>query len=308
MKKKLIVALMLAALMVGCGQQESNESVSADSGAVASDSTADTSETESVIDNIDLEDRDAAENAAMDDYSDTIKNDISKIANSATSIQDEIAQVEAMVSKYQDLVSADVSQTAMNMASQWPGAVWDAELNSLWSRMSNNLDASTKESTLADLRKWNAMKEDIIVSVIGTADEGGSIYPMTYQNMMQNMTMRKTYQLAKIYAEALGQSFTMPECGMYGVYIDDQGTSDIYGELSITEEYSGDTTAEIALYRITTLEGSVEKKGDDLIFGSYDGDVTGTITYGWDGATFTVDSCTNGIVEVGDKYEFDTVF
>ena len=64
------------------------------------------------------------------------------------------------------------------------------------------------------------------------------------------------------------------------------------------------------MYRIGELNGSVEKSGtDSLSFVSEDDVVKGTITYGWDGATFEVtDVNGDAIVSVGEVYEFSFVF
>ena len=316
MKKKLLVAFMMGLFITGCGKETATydtvevveEAEVNEASSSANDEGTAKSEAESQSET-DASDSENAEETAWEDYSEEITTKVQLIAAASTTVQEEISQVEELVAQYEELVNGDISQAAMNQAAQWPAYVWDAELNCLWQRMSDELDDDSKATVLENLRQWNAMKEDAIVCAIGYEEDGGSIYGLSYQQQVELMTMKKVYYLANEYAAYRGEVFEMPECPIYGVYVNDEGgTGDIYDSLAIIENYAGENEAEITLYGITTLNGSVSENGDNLSFESEDGDVSGTITYGWDGATFTVDSCESGMVNAGDTFTFSIVF
>ncbi len=320
MKKKIMLALMMGVILAvtGCGKDaatdtDKNTTEQEETVADVDEESSDTSEESEDVSNdtstdSSSEETSKEEEAAWMDYTQTITKEVEEITSAATSIQDEMNQVETLVEKYDEMSSADISQAAMNQASQWPATVWDTELNSLWSRMSDNLDEKSKEEVLADLRVWNAMKEDAIVCAIGSEKDGGSIYAMSYQQQLSDMTRRKAYLLANTYASFLKEDFTFPEASIYGVYINSEDTSEIYDSLALTESYESGAIATISLYRTTTLTGSVTGDGDCLSFVSDEGDVEGTITYGWEGATFTVDKSSNDLVEEGSNISFPLVF
>lgn len=244
---------------------------------------------------------------AFTDYTDVINNQVEESASSAASISDEMKGTEEIVSFYDSLPQQASTQMEMNQLSQWSQAVWNAQLNKLWSRMSDQLGAETKEKVLSDLRKWNANKENIIKDTIGPAEEGGSMYPMLYYEVMREMTRKKAYQLANVYAKYRGEQFRMPECPAYGGYVNYMDTDTIYDSLILRESMEGGLDATISLYRLTALHGSVTKSGDTLHYQDYDCDLTGTISYGWDGATFTIDTSDRNDIEPGTVYTFDSL-
>ncbi|MCR4675492.1 MAG: DUF1311 domain-containing protein [Lachnospiraceae bacterium] len=312
MKKRIMIALMmgLIVMVTGCSKDAETTSDTTDNTEVVETEDESTSEeiNEATDASAETEVTSEEEEAAWMDYSNTIATEVETITSSATTVQDEMSQVETLVEKYDALTDADISQIAMNQASQWPATVWDTELNSLWTRMSESLDDTTKESVETGLTQWKAMKEDAIVCAIGSEKDGGSIYGMSYQQQLADMTRRKVYSLANIYATSKGEEFTMPEASVYAIYVNTEDTSEIYDSLAITESYEGSAVANISLYRTTTLTGSVTENGDGLSFVSEEGDVEGTITYGWEGATLTIDKSGNSLVEAGQSYSFPLVF
>ena len=244
------------------------------------------------------------------DYTEEIKVAVERAVASATSFDDEFKKMSEIQDHINSRRSVDQTQVEMNMASFYFFQVWDAELNNLWNRFSETVDAQTKERVLADQRNWNAMKEDAALAALGPQDEGGSIYPLLHNSYMEESTKARCYFLAKEIAAAKGDSFTMPSKPVTGSYIDSEGTDSIYSSLSIEEGWESGYNAKLSLYRIGELEGAADKAGDGMLsFASYDDTVKGTISYGWDGATFTVtEASDDSIVSAGDEYVFPLVF
>ncbi len=232
---------------------------------------------------------------------------VDEIVKSSSSIQEEVEEVKGLSDEYIDLLQEYYSQADMNMISYCSLQVWDAELNNLWGRMKEELDTQTKEELLGYLRTWNATKESYIVASIGEREEGGSIYPSLYNSLMEDMTRKKVHILADKYADFLGESYEKPAYSIGGYYANCEGTTDIYDELSIMQSEDG-FNVEIGLYRITTLNGTATQSGDVLHYTDSELDLSGIITCGWDGATFTVENSAFEYLKPGDTFEFDSVY
>ena len=245
------------------------------------------------------------------DYQKDIQANIDAIAAAGVSITDELMAVEKIEKQFEALSSAASTQFEMNQTAQWFYVIWDTELNSLWSRISNQADAQTKEDLLAEQRNWVSMKEEVTLEAIGGSEDNGSMYPVLQYDFWEKITKNRSYILANELAKIKGESFVMPErSSKYFVYVDNQGTGDVYGSLITREGWEGDE-AIISVFRVGTLEGTFEDKGNgQLAFSTYSGDVQGIIQMnGWDGASFEVTKCDGDtFVSVGDKFEFDFSF
>lgn len=243
------------------------------------------------------------------DYSEEIYSQIEIIAEAASSIEDELSKVEDYAGKYYDLMSQAQTASEMEQVSGWQYTVWDAELNNLWSRMSNNIGADTKAEIFEEQRTWIAIKDKAVSEATSNYQAGsrGGIMEMETSAIF---TRNRVYKLAQIYADHLGESFTMPARSETGMYIDNQGTADIYSDIVINEGTESDTyDVAIGLFRITTLDGTAKADGDKLFFVTDEEDtpVEGIIEYGWDGASFTVTSSGFEYIKAGDTYTFDMV-
>lgn len=86
--------------------------------------------------------------------------------------------------------------------------LWDDELNSLWSRLSDELNAETKAKVLEEQRTWIKRKE-------GNARAAGvealfeSLQPLLESETAAEMTRARVYILAGYLAEVRGESFTI---------------------------------------------------------------------------------------------------
>lgn len=128
--------------------------------------------------------------------------------NKVESIQDEIAKVEAMSQEHCNIDSSSMSQQDMNIHSAQWYKIWDDELNSLWSRLSDELDAETKAQVLEEQRAWIKRKEGNATAA-GVQALGGSLQPLLESETAAEMTRARVYVLAGYLAEVRNESFTI---------------------------------------------------------------------------------------------------
>lgn len=246
------------------------------------------------------------------DYTEDIKADVNYVVSASSSLQEELKNIDKITQKYTLLSQSALTQGEMNVASKWYYVIWDTELNNLWSRFSDLADKETKEKVLAEQRNWIAMKEEVTFLSLGSPEENGSMYPLLVNSLWEENTKNRAYFLANELAKLEGEAFTMPERSTkYGLFIDNQGTGDVYSSLNTMESWEGDNEAFISIYRLGEIEGTFMDNGNgELAFTSDDGSITGIIKInGWDGATFEVTETIGAVpFAVGEKFEFPFVF
>ena len=306
MKKRIYVmtlALMFG-LCSGCGKEQADsesKSIQAEEQADAADKT-----------NNDIELNDNLEIDFTFDYSEDIKADVDYVVTNSTSLQEELENIEQIIQKYTPLAQSAQSQMEMNISSGWFFVIWDTELNSLWSRFSNSVDQQTKERVLAEQRNWIDMKEEVTLLSLGTAEENGSMYPLLQNSFLEEITKNRAYVLANELAKIKGESFAMPEVSeKYGLFVDNQGTGDVYSFLITRQGWEGDDEAIISIYRQGETEGTFTDNGNgELNFTSDDGSVKGIIKInGWNGASFEITEISGASAfSVGEIFEFPFVF
>lgn len=315
MKKRICIMtlLLMVGLCSGCGKEETesaeqrNEQIT-ESKPIQVEEQADSASKE----NTDME---LNENLEIDftfDYSEDIKTDVDYVVANSTSLQEELENIEKIIQKYTPLAQAAQSQMEMNLSSGWFFAIWDTELNSLWSRFSDLADPQTKEKLLAEQRNWIAMKEEVTLLSLGPAEENGSMYPLLQNSFLEEITKNRAYVLANELAKIKGESFVMPELSeKYGLFVDNQGTGEVYSFLITRQGWEGDDEAVISVYRQGATEGTFTGSGNgELAFTSDDGSVKGIIKInGWDGASFKVTEISGeSAFSVGETVEFPFVF
>lgn len=306
MKKRIYVMTLaiMFGLCSGCGKEQADsesQSIQAE----------EQTETDSKINN-DAELNDNLEIDFTFDYSEDIKGDVDYVASNATSLQEELENIEQIIQKYTPLAQSAQSQMEMNISSGWFFVIWDTELNSLWSRFSNSADPQTKERVLAEQRNWIDMKEEVTLLSLGTAEENGSMYPLLQNSFLEEITKNRAYVLANELAKIKGESFAMPEVSeKYGLFVDNQGTGDVYSFLITRQGWEGDDEAIISIYRQGETEGTFTDNGNgELNFTSDDGSVKGIIKInGWNGASFEITEISGASAfSVGEIFEFPFVF
>ena len=190
----------------------------------------------------------------------------------------------------------------------------EEEIEQLTLEIANTSSVSpqTKEQVLTDQRNWIAMKEEATFLSIGSSEENGSIYPLLQNSFLEEITKNRAYILAEKLAEVKGETFLMPERSeKYGLYVDNQGTGDIYSSLITRQGIDGEDQVVISAYRQGEIEGTFIDQGDGkLVVTSDDGSVKGVIQMnGWNGASFTVTEVTGeSPFAEGEVFEFPFVF
>ncbi len=99
---------------------------------------------------------------------------------------------------------ADMNQTT----AQWY-QLWDDELNSLWSRLSDKLDTETKAKVLEEQRAWIKQKEARVKGA-GMEVNGGSLQPQLENTVAEEITRARAYILAGYLADVRKESFSIP--------------------------------------------------------------------------------------------------
>lgn len=300
----ILVVMLIVGLCSGCGKEQADsesKSIQAEEQADAADKT-----------NNDVELNDNLEIDFTFDYSEDIKADVDYVVANSTSLQEELESIEQIIQKYTPLAQSAQSQMEMNISSRWFFVIWDTELNSLWSRFSNSADPQTKERVLAEQRNWIDMKEEVTLLSLGTAEENGSMYPLLQNSFLEEITKNRAYVLANELAKIKGESFAMPEVSeKYGLFVDNQGTGDVYSFLITRQGWEGDDEAIISIYRQGETEGTFTDNGNgELNFTSDDGSVKGIIKInGWNGASFEITEISGASAfSVGEIFEFPFVF
>lgn len=255
---------------------------------------------------------DAIEIDFTHDYTEEIKEDVAYVVSNASSLQEELENIDTITQKYTLLAESAQTQGEINVASQWLYVIWDTELNNLWSRFSSQAVQDTKERVLEEQRNWIAMKEEVTLMSLGSQEENGSMYPMLVNSLWEEYTKNRAYFLANELAQIKGESFSMPEASTkYGLFVDNQGTGSVYSSLITQESWEGEDQAIISVYRLGEAEGSFIDQGNGkLDFTSHDGSVKGFIQInGWGGATFEVTEIVGASpFSVGEKFEFPFAF
>ena len=130
--------------------------------------------------------------------------------NEVESIQEEIARIEEQYRELSDIDSSSMGQQEMNYHSAQWYKFWDDELNSLWSRLSDELDAETKAKVLEEQRAWIKRKEGNATAA-GVQALGGSLQPLLESGTARDMTRARVYVLAGYLAEVRNETFIISQ-------------------------------------------------------------------------------------------------
>ncbi len=160
------------------------------------------------------------ENWHTEDVNDTEKSEVE-------SIQDEIAEVEDKSCEYENADWGSMGQQEMNhLTAQWY-QLWDDELNSLWSRLSDELDDETKAELLDEQRAWIKRKEENVRGA-GIAAFGGSLQPQLENDTAKEMTRARAYILAGYLADVRNEDFIIPSEIQESIDMADPSLNDVF--------------------------------------------------------------------------------
>ena len=188
----------------------------------------------------------------------------------------------------------------MNSVSGAEPYTWELELDSLLKRALEEADASKKDDIQAEQKEWKA-DFDRCYDVL-EYDEG-SWAPMQNSGLDARFLKNRCYKLAKTLSDIRGENYELPKrYFMENAYVSDKGMLDISegmegGSIAITVAVNGKEERLLAydpLINDTTIEFKAESG------------ITGTITYGWGGATLTITQSVNKNIPEGTELSFPT--
>lgn len=130
-------------------------------------------------------------------------------SDTTASIQNEIAEIETKYQEYEDLDWACMPQQPANITTYEMYKLWDDELNSIWSRLVEEVTPEKKEELLADQREW-IKKKEASVKAAGEEAEGGTLQPQLENGTACRYTRKRVYYLASVLADTRGESFKIP--------------------------------------------------------------------------------------------------
>lgn len=173
------------------------------------------------------------------------------------SIQDEIAEVEAKSYEYENAVWDSMSQLEMNQTTAQWYRLWDDELNSLWGRLTDELDAETKAEILEEQREWIKRKEQNIRGA-GAEAFGGSLQPLLENSIAEEMTRARAYILAGYLAEARNETFTISSEIQESIDTADISINDVFEKFEGQWIFDKDRGACVGIERTETCAYGVE--------------------------------------------------
>ena len=92
----------------------------------------------------------STENTEIEDGEDAKTDTETEKTDAAGDIQKELAKIEEQSNEYENADWSSMAQADMNQTTAQWYQLWDDELNSLWSRLSDELDAETKAKVLEE--------------------------------------------------------------------------------------------------------------------------------------------------------------
>lgn len=120
----------------------------------------------------------------------------SKSDNLSEEMTKELAKVEEEAASIEmEMQEVSVTQVELNDASMRLYETWDKELNSIWSRLKEQMPEDEFETLLTAQRLWISYKEEEVKRA-GLGCEGGSMQPMLEYGRAAELTKVRVYELA----------------------------------------------------------------------------------------------------------------
>ena len=235
---------------------------------------------------------------------------VAELAKNSSSISDEMENADKIGRSYQSYHGEDLTQTDMNILSYYEEYFWEQEMKSLLDRLKKEGDKKTVE---ADQKTWEGNFKKCFELI--EYDEGSwagmqncGLYARFYSN--------RCYMLAQQLSDIRKDSYKLPK-RFYrdNSYVGDDGILDIScgmegGSIAISyKDKDGKETA-LLVYDSYVNDNTIVFD-DNITVWTEDDDcnefhVSGTITYGWDGATIKIDDSKDELLPAGTEKTFST--
>lgn len=121
-----------------------------------------------------------------------------KVSSEIVAINAELSKLEKeALNMTNQLESGRLAQQEMNHLSYDLYKMWDDELNRLWQRIKNKMDADEMKQLTINERQWIKAKEQAVKEA-GKEAEGGSLQPLLENTEAAQLTRERVYELANI--------------------------------------------------------------------------------------------------------------
>lgn len=301
-----MLAMMLTVMITGCASSEelSESQASRQSAVVGADALREDINKDGDVGNVQVGGQQSQEASGQQSQSGSAQDAPSQAVTADYDIEAILADLEAgEAALVEKLQAPSISQMDMNLISKEIYEVWDGGLNDIWGKLKAVLPEEEMSALTQEEREWIAYKEARAAEV-GAEFEGGSIQPLMINDKLADLTRDRVYELAVYLGEEIGQSITMPTVDFAGLYVDTQGTGEVYSELELVEAEERVYEVTIGLYRLTTLEGTAKVEGDALYFEDETMQVKGEIFMSDEGAVFRATASEFEYISVGDIFSF----
>lgn len=192
MKKILLMLLLSAFLLSGCGAKDSGNSIPVETNQ-PSESMSNSEQTEEPKQTEDMKQTEDTKQAEEDSSQQTLSE---RIAMEISAAEEREAEVDKKIEQMQEEA---VTQSEMNETAEETYKLWDDTLNVVWGLLEANLNEADMEVLRKEEKEWIAFK-DAEVQTAGEENEGGSLQPLLEAMKAAELTKARVYELAE-YAE-----------------------------------------------------------------------------------------------------------
>lgn len=204
MKKILLMLLLSALLLSGCGAKDSGNSMPVETNQPSENmsNSEQTEEPKQAEDMKQTEEPEQTEDMKQTEVTKQAEEDSSqqslseRIAMEISAAEEQEAEVDKKIEQMQEEA---VTQSEMNETAEETYKLWDDTLNVVWGLLEANLNEADMEVLRKEEREWIAFK-DAEVQAAGEENGGGSLQPLLEAMKAAELTKARVYELAE-YAE-----------------------------------------------------------------------------------------------------------
>lgn len=190
MKRRMIMILVAAMLLFGCGSSEEEQKKDATNSESVQDIEIEVTEEET-------EDVKEIEEAEEVEQTEQEQEKVQEPEVDIAAVKKMLDDAEAKAAELEKKLEEDASLTQydMNELSHEIYVVWDDVLNDVWGILKDTLDEDTMNSLLEEQREWIADKEEE-ANAAGEEFAGGSMQAMVVNQKAAELTQIRVYELA----------------------------------------------------------------------------------------------------------------
>ena len=235
---------------------------------------------------------------------------VAELAKNSSSISDEMENADKIGRSLQSYHYEDITQTDMNILSYYEGYFWQQEMNSLLERLKKEGD---KKAVEADQKTW---EDNFKKCYALTEYDEGSWASMKNSGLYAQYYSNRCYMLAKQLSDIRKDSYKLPKRYFEdNSYVGEDGILDISsgmegGSIAISYKDKDGNETSLLVYDSYINENTIVFDDNITVWTEDDESnefhVSGTITYGWDGATIKIVDSKDELLPSGTEKTFST--